>query len=63
MHDLFSSSPPDDGDADLWAALGLEDTPIAERLPAWALPPDEADDLEMVVRRHGGRLPGSDPRR
>lgn len=63
MDDLFASSPPDGVDAELWKALGLETPPNAERWPAPALPWDEADDLETVVRRHGGRLPGSDPRR
>lgn len=54
----------DADDSDLWAAL-LDETPVravdvGPDAHAW---PDEADDLEATVRRHGGRLPGSDPRR
>jgi hypothetical protein len=63
MDTVLAPGPPDEGDADLWAALGVETPPDheGERLAPGL--PDEADDLETLVRRSGGRLPGSDPRR
>ena len=59
MQDMFADSAPGDDDADLWAALGMDDADDSALAPEL----EAADDLETVVRRHGGRLPGSDPRR
>jgi hypothetical protein len=36
-------------------------TPV--QLPLFPDWPDDEESLEKAVRRHGGRLPGSDPRR
>jgi hypothetical protein len=51
-----------DGNGDLWAAL-LDEPPATEQQLPFMAWPDEADDLAATVRRQGGRLPGSDPRR
>ena len=62
MQDVFAAGNPDDDHADLWAALGVE-AAAGDDSGAPVVVAGEADDLETVVRRHGGRLPGSDPRR
>ena len=62
--DTIFGAAEDDYNTELWAALGLNvhTAPGEGRADLDDLLAD-AGDLETVVRWHGGRLPGSDPRR